>query len=298
MPAVYYSCVVDSDPKFVYQLWIWITTLAAQGVRSSDLFVHIVRREGAQTALEAYLQSRGIAYRYIEPFGDGRFCNKLEQLCTPALLEREFAVLSDLDQAFLTDLRPWIGRGTICAKEVDYANPRVEALEALYRHAGFTRFPDRKRCTFDADETFVTNCNGGIYIFRTAVFERLLPRWRHWVHWVLRQHDILGEKILHVSQISLSLALWELGEPVVPLPRIANFPTHVPPELYDRHSDVPLVLHYHDRIEPDGRLSPVGVPIVDRSIDEVNALLARTERPALFEGALRAAVHGVGAAAG
>lgn len=288
MPSVIYSCVLDSGPKFAYQLWVWLTTLTeCAGIPPSDLFVHIVRREAPQSALEAYLDSRGVAYAHIEPFGDGRFCNKLGQLATPALREREFAVLTDLDIAFTCALDPWIGLGSICAKEVDYPNPPVAILEALYRRAGFRSFPDRKLCSFSDGETYVTNCNGGVYILRTAIFDALLARWRYWVFWVLAQGDILGHYLLHVSQISFGLAVWELGEAVVPLPKIANFPTHVPRELYDPHNDLPLVLHYHDRFEDDGSLAPVGVPLIDRSIAHVNAVLARAKRPPVFAEALR-----------
>ena len=242
---------------------------------TADLFVHIVRRNSGSPALERHLEGRGIAFRYTPPFADGRFCNKLEQLDTAALRERDFAVLCDTDIAFLAALDPWIGLGAICAKEVDFPNPPLELLELLYRRAGFTRFPERKRCSFADAETYVNNCNGGVYVLRTAIFDELLPRWKRWVFWVLDQRDLLGRYVLHVSQISFSLAVWEMGEDVVPLPKIANFPTHVPVELYDPHNDVPLVLHYHDRVGADGALLPVGVAIIDRQIARVNAVIAR-----------------------
>lgn len=288
-PSVRYSCVLDDAPKFVYQLWVWIVTLTELGgLAPSDLFVHLVRRDAPQTAVEALLNARGIAHAYVPPFGDGRFCNKLQQLATPALREREYAVLTDTDIAFTAALDPWIGLGAICAKEVDFANPPVELLEPLYRRAGFTHFPERKRCTFADADTYVTNCNGGVYVLRTALFDTLLPRWKHWAIWTLDQGDLLGLYVGHVCQISFSLAVWEMGETIVPLPRIANFPTHVPPECYDPHNDVPLSLHYHDRVQPDGGLCPVGVPLIDARIAHVNALLARTPMPPPIADALRA----------
>ena len=276
MPSAVYSCVVDPSPKFDAQLRVWITTLVEfAGLSASDLFVHVVRRDSGSPALERYLGARGIAFRYTEPFADGRFCNKLEQLNTPALRERDFAVLCDTDIAFLSALDPWIGLGSICAKEVDFPNPPVELLEPLYRRAGFAQFPERKRCSFADAETYVNNCNGGVYILRTAIFDDLLARWKRWVFWVLDQADLLGRYVLHVSQIAFSLAVWEMGEDVIPLPKIANFPTHAPVQLYDPHNDVPLALHYHDRVAGDGTLLPVGVAIIDRQIARANAVIAR-----------------------
>jgi hypothetical protein len=288
MPDAVYSCVLDTQPKFVYQLWVWVTMLVEHaGVAPQDLFVHIVRDGAPDRDIAAFLEQRQIPFRYVDPVVACRFFNKIVQLETPALREREFAVLCDTDLAFLARLDPWIGLGSICAKEVDYANPPVEMLHALYRRAGFERFPARKRCSFQDADTYVTNCNGGVWIFRTALFAALLPCWKRWMEWTLLQGDVLGAYIKHVTQISFSLAVWELGEAVVPLPVIANFPTHVPPALYDPHNDVPLVLHYHERVTPDGMLEGVGVPLIDARIALVNARLARTPRPAVFEEALR-----------
>jgi hypothetical protein len=61
--------------------------------------VHIVRRGAPEADVEAYLASRGIAFCYVDPFGDGRFANKIAQLTSPALRRREYAVLCDLDLA-------------------------------------------------------------------------------------------------------------------------------------------------------------------------------------------------------
>jgi hypothetical protein len=288
-PSVVYSCLLDMKPKFVYQLWVWLTMLLDEArVPPEDVCVHIVPRPDPEPAVEAYLRERGVAFRYVEPVLDGRFANRIALLESELLLARDYAVLSDTDVAMLARLDPWIGLGRFCAKEVDYPNPPVELLEALYRRAGFDGFPERKRCSFDERETFVTNCNGGVWIVRTELFGALSGPWKRWIAWVAEQGDLLGHYVLHKMQISFSLALWELGEPVVPLPKIANFPTHVELDRYDPHNDVPLALHYHDHIDEDGSIWEVGVPIVDRRIAVANARLARTPRPAVFEAALRA----------
>ncbi len=109
-PAMY-SCLLDIQPKFVYQLWVWVTMLVDHaGVSPADVVVHIVRRGDPQHAVEAYLESRGVAFCYVDPFGDGRFANRIAQLESPVLRQREFAVLCDTDLAILAPLAPWIGR--------------------------------------------------------------------------------------------------------------------------------------------------------------------------------------------
>jgi hypothetical protein len=289
-PPATYACLLDVKPKFVYQLWVWVTTLLDEaGVPPSDLYVHVVRRgHGFEPAVEAYLRERGVRYGYVEPYGNGHFQNRMRQLENPVLREREYAVLCDTDLAFLAPLDPWIGLGGVCAKEVDVPNPPLPQLEELFRRAGFDRFPATTRCTVDDGETFVSNCNGGVWILRTELFDELARRWPRWLQWTSWQRDLLGVHIFHVMQIAFALTLWEMGEPVVPLPAVANFPTNAPPERYERQGEAPLVLHYHEMVTAGGLLAEVGAPHVDARIAAVNARLTATPRPAFVDQAWRA----------
>jgi hypothetical protein len=274
-----YSCVVEPQPKFVYQLHVWITTLLALGgARAGDLLVHVVDGEGAG-AVRDRLAARGIASAAVPRFGDGRYCNKLSQL-GPALRERGGRLaLCDTDLAFSGSIARWTGRGRAAAKPVDLPNPPLAMLAELYRRAGFTRLPEQIACTHAGEPTFANNCNGGLYLLEAELLEELAPRWTRWALWTLEQQPLLGAYVSHADQISFGLAIWELGEPLVRLDPAVNFPTHLPLERYGAGGEPPVVLHYHDRLGPDGMLLPLGIPAVDERVRLVNEVLAAHPPP-------------------
>ena len=228
MPSIVYSCVVEPRPKYVQQLATWITTLVGPGgVPRADLFVHVLDGEHAGDVTEL-LAERGIAFAPMPRFGDGRFCNKVAQLRTPALRKRPYVALCDTDVAFAGNLEPWTGLARAAGKPVDGPNPPVEVLEELYRRAGFTsvtgtgaaaRTPTRS--------TFANNWNGGVYLLRGDLLDELVPLWEKWALWTLEQQPLLGSQVTHADQISFGLAAWELREPLARLPLPANFP-HAP----------------------------------------------------------------------
>jgi hypothetical protein len=89
---------------------------------------------------------------------------------------------------------------------------------------------------------------------------------------------------MHADQLGFGLAMWELGEHVTPLPPAKNFPIHLPLESYDAESGAPAVLHYHDRVGPDGMLLPLGIPRVDERIELVNGVLSADRRASFDNG--------------
>jgi hypothetical protein len=272
--SVVYSCVVEPNSKYLNQLAIWITTLLELGnVRRSDLFVHVVEAERSSEAMD-FLSEYGIACATVERFGDGTLCNKLRQLRTPALRASRYAVLCDTDVAFCAPIDEWIGTARISAKTVDHPNPPLALLQELYRRAGFTQLPTTTRCTHSAETTLVNNCNGGMYVLETDLFDELAPRWEKWVLWCLEQRALLEGYFAPADQIAFGLATWELGLPIKPLPVAANCPTHLPMVPSDGPPDPPAVLHYHDRIGTDGLLLDSGVPVVDDRIRLVNETLS------------------------
>jgi len=283
LSSIVYSCVVEPQPKFLHQLSIWATTLIElAGVRADDLFVHVVGGDYAADVAD-YAAARGIPHAEVARFGDGRYCNKLRQLRSAPLRRYPFVALCDTDLAFCEALEPHRA-GRVAAKIVDLPNPPLELLEGLYRRAGFSNFPELARCTNADAWTFANNCNGGLYQIDAEFLRELAPRWEKWALWVLEQRELQGAYAVHADQLGFGLAMWELGENVAPLPTAKNFPTHLPPDSYAADGTAPAILHYHDRLAPDGMLLPLGVPRADERVRLVNDVLS-AERRASFDNA-------------
>jgi hypothetical protein len=263
---------------YVNQLAIWVTTLIELGgVPVTDLFVHVLDGEHGTDVVDL-LSERGIAFAPMPRFGDGRFCNKVRQLRTAALRERPYVALCDTDLAFAGNLDRWVGLARAAGKPVDGPNPPVEMLEALYRRAGFNRFPERTRCAHADAPTYANNFNGGVYLLRSDLLDELSPLWEKWALWSLEQHSVLGSQVAHADQISFGLAMWELGEPVAQLPSAANFPLHLAEHRYEADPEPPVVLHYHKRVTAGGLLRPLGIPSVDDRVRLINETLTADRR--------------------
>jgi hypothetical protein len=177
--SITYSCVIESDWKFLNQVAIWITTLLELGgAQRSDLLVHVVEGEQYRDIVE-YLSERAVAFAPVERFGDGRYCNKLRQLRSAELRASRYAALCESDLAFCAPIDDWIGVARAAAKPVDLPNPPLALLEQVYRRAGFARFPDMTRCSHAVGWTYANNCNRGLYVLETDLFDELAPSWEN-----------------------------------------------------------------------------------------------------------------------
>jgi hypothetical protein len=124
-----YSFVIDGDKKFEAQTHVFLATLLATGVPASNIIAHCTP-SASETSRET-AASFGVEIATVEPFLDGKYCNKLAQL--PKLMEREadVFVMCDTDLAFLECLDQLFSETYVRAKPVDLANPPVEILEQL-----------------------------------------------------------------------------------------------------------------------------------------------------------------------
>jgi hypothetical protein len=268
-----YSCLADPQQgaAVLRQLHVWTTTLQQLAhVARADLFVHVVARaESAE--IVGWLAARGITHALVPPFGDGKYCNKLRQLDTPALRAFDRVVLCDTDLAFGAPFVPTLAPDRIAAKVVDGERPSLAVLDAVFDAAGFDARPARQRCGFADAPTYAGNCNGGLYVIPSVLLAPLGARWQHWALWLHERSELLGRYHAHVDQVSFALAAFDLDLAVTPLPAAYNFPTHLPAERYDPSAPEPIVLHYHRHVEPDGRLMACACALANACVERVNA---------------------------
>jgi hypothetical protein len=278
-PHVAFCGVYDySSPAPTAQLNVWLTTLEHLAhVPPQDIIVHLIEG-GDSRAIARALASRGIGFRTIERFGDGRYCNKIAQFDNDDLKCFDYVVFSDLDIAFTVGIDRWIGLGDIAAKPVDLPNPPLEMLNGLYEEAGFATRPDIVSCAPSPAATYANNCNGGLYIFRSQIIPEFGVAWKRWALWLLERPELVGAYVGNVDQISFGLAAWALQMHVVSLQLEANMPTHLDISDYPPDVSPPFVLHYHHNLAPDGTLNPVGIGPIDERIRIVNQTLRAAPR--------------------
>lgn len=270
---------MDNAPKYRQQTLTWMLSLKACGaLETLQPIVHYVGPQPSDVLDQ--LEGLGATVLEVEPFGSGpaAYCNKLQQLPTFMNSAYDEIILSDADIAFVKDPAELLGQATVRAKIVDKPNPGESVLSELLERAGFRDAEIAAHPDFAPEHrTHKFNCNGGMYVLPGYLVGQINSRWRHWSSFCLAQDDLLGSKTLHSDQLGFMLSMIELKLPFSPLPVGANYPTHFSAEHYPHDLAEPIIaLHYHSRLDEQGRLLATGNIAIDGAVHAVNRQIAET----------------------
>jgi hypothetical protein len=274
-----FSFIVDAEPKFAYQGYHLARSILSHSVGlESRIYVQVTREvtEDARTTF----RTLGCEVRQIERFGDGRYCNKLNQLETLREAEYRYAVLLDTDTIVLDHLGPLLTGESLKGRIVGGANPSLSALESLARLSGLASRPRVVQADCTGCDTFEGNLNGGLYVVPCALSKIMAEAWKRWTIWLLEHNEPLrGEgKLHHADQVGLWLAIHHANIPWEPLPANWNYNPASLHRSYD--VDVPIaLLHYHGALNAVGELNLPGAPEMNReSIARANVQFALGHR--------------------
>lgn len=250
------------------------------GVSPSSLAIHFV--DDCAPELRRQFTECGINTTSVDRYDVSHPpSNKLAQLTSPLLADADHYVLCDCDLAFCGDLSPWIDGERVRAKLVDCAVfslddwVRILTASGLSGNEEGSDFPLPTATTLDDKPTITTYCNGGLLILPSQPFDALREAWPRWHRWLRDRRDLLSGQDYHIDQVSFALACIAEELDVDLLPDRLNLPTHLLDHLRRLEGIDPLVLHFHDRLDPRGLLCPTDVASVDRRITQANALIER-----------------------
>ncbi|MFG1426694.1 hypothetical protein [Roseixanthobacter glucoisosaccharinicivorans] len=244
---VIYSFIVDEHPKYAFQAWHLAKSLLRHGAtNSSDVTIQITPRVSAE--IGEIFRAQGYAVHPLEPFGDGKWCNKISQL--PNIWDQacERFVLLDTDMIAVGDPRPLLQGDSIQAKVVDGPNPRLDTLLEILAAASGAPAP-LMLTDATGDQTVVGNANGGFYGIPSGLARSFQTEWKRWALWLLDHSAPLRRdgKASHVDQVSAMLAFRVSGVPFSPAPSNLNYFVHLKPAPRHHRSQDPICLiHYHD----------------------------------------------------
>ncbi|MFG1396173.1 hypothetical protein [Roseixanthobacter pseudopolyaromaticivorans] len=277
--------MVDAAPRFQDQAHIFLRSLLATGVLPAHIHAHLTPGAArAQDTLVAALTAYGVVLHNLEPFLDGAYCNKLVQLDSLPLGDAECVALCDTDLAFLTGLEAAASADVVRAKPVDMPNPAIAFLEMARDICGLRGTPRLVRTSCADAETWVSNCNGGLYLLPCALAPEIGARWKHHAATLYAARERFARHFRNVDQMSFAMAMLDLGMDVDPLAAEDNFPLHLSARFAPDADILPRVLHFHWLHNGSESLLATGHPGIDRAVEAVNAILERHRRiPVLDE---------------
>ncbi len=281
----YYSCVVDNNPLFYYQGYIFVLSLIYLAkVEGNRIFVHLLEKN---QEFEKVLKKYGVNIRYIERYGDGKWCNKLQQLETKDFWDADYIFFCDADVAITKDLHTYLKgkENYFLGKIVDFDNPPIEYLNSLFGYFNI-KIPKKYADTLNNKKTFFCNFNGGLLGIPGKYVKELRVRWKNISNELLnnkKYREILGNYIMHTDQISLCMVLADTGWEYEVLTKEFNCPIHIDINLVKQKlATKPLVLHYHKELTTTGLLKTTNYNLIDTVISEVNKTIASNFNNNLF----------------
>lgn len=275
-----FSFIVDDDPTFLIAGWHLARSLIEHCGGIPGAIVVQCTPEVPETR-RVIFRDLGCRVQQIARFGDGRYCNKLNQLDNLRSFDYDRAVLLDTDMIAVSDLRVFLSDTAILGKIVDAMNPPLEALEEIATLSNLSRLPPIVGSDIGIGDTYVGNCNGGFYSIPRAFAERLSDGWRHWALWLLDNIEPLrrADQAIHADQVSFWLAIHHLGLPFELAPSNVNYFTHFEGEHRYFDSSRPLaLLHYHTtNLDVLGRIValPDSNPVAHAAVARANEQIKR-----------------------
>ena len=274
------SFLVDDLPIHYYQAELLLYSLQRfTSFCKEKIVVHCTDRVGEEFV--DFLRDEGYEYRRVEPYLDGKYCNKLTQLeCFYEMGEDlDGVLLVDTDTFFLDD--PFVSdKEKFAAKIVDGPNPPLHVIERIYREAGIS-LPEivHSDWLMESDLTIATNFNGGFYYFPRTVVKRLGDLWKNRAEWLYAHREIFDTpaQAIHIDQIAMSMAIVLSGVSVERLGVNQNYPIHIerPTRSLDRNRGISM-LHYHREINRFGLLNErkITEPTAVEAIHKANKAIA------------------------
>jgi 2-polyprenyl-3-methyl-5-hydroxy-6-metoxy-1,4-benzoquinol methylase len=285
-PRVFYSCVVDNHPKFYWQGYIFINSLIKiANVAGERIFIHLTAKN---IQFEDFLKKHNVNIKYIEPWGDKKYCNKLQQLETKELQNADYVFFCDADIAITEDLVYLVKKykNKILGKIVDFDNPNIDVLKTIFDSFDVSH-PRSSYDTLNSAETFEGNFNGGLYGIPSKYINQFSQKWKYFASQMLASREInelLSDKVNHVDQISFALALKSLDLDYNLLGYEYNFPTHIADlEMLKKKICNPVkAIHYHNNISDIGLLNTVNISEISSIVDNVNNIIKNNFNNSLF----------------
>jgi hypothetical protein len=261
-----FSFVVDADPKYVFQGFHLARSLITHTTTlKKRIFAQVTPEVDART--RSMFCELGCEVYQLERFGDGRYCNKLNQFEALRGLEYRYALLMDADMLVLRPLGKLLTGLRLRGRVVGEARPSRAALEALAQASGLATLPRPVVTDCTDGDTLEGNLNGGLYVIPRDLVEAMETAWKRWTTWLLERSELLAREghAHHVDQVGLWLAIHHEALPWEVLPANWNYNPAKLHRSYD--PTLPIsIMHYHGTLNTGGQIDLPDAPEFNRNV--------------------------------
>ena len=243
-----FSMVVDNHAKFHFQAFNLAQSLIdVMGVNPCDVFLQFSRDTSNEIVNE--FSKKNYTIKFFEPFGDGKYCNKLIQLETLSDVDFDKVILLDTDTIIINDFAKYLNENLdVEGKIVDLDNPSCDTILKIFDAANL-KIPEILNVDVGEEKTVKGNFNGGFYAISKGISNRLGVAWKKWALFLLHDNDFMQEcgKQTHIDQVSFAMACADVGANMGFVASNLNYFTHFSATRNYYDKNIPIcMLHYHD----------------------------------------------------
>ena len=266
------GCVTENSPKYLAQTLRLVRSIRWFGGSLAEARVMVCAVDGIDADARRLLERDAAEVRVVPrldprnpPTNRFRF---FEQAWEDPSVEHLLAL--DCDTLVVRDPLPLLRRDVFQAKIAPIASVPHDAMERVFGYCGVD-LPARDYVTAIRSTPTIAYCNVGVLAMPASLSRSLIPLWADFNLRLLERLDLLGTSAHHCHQAALSLALAAGSIPFVAAPEELNLQLNMTAFDAPHWFRVdPAILHYHDRVEPDGSLSTTPYPLAQVHIEAFN----------------------------
>lgn len=277
------GCVTENTPKFLGQALRLLQSLRWFGgaLAQSHVVVGVVEQidPRARRSLEAY----GADIRIVPRFHLGNpSSNRLQIFAELRDRPESHYLLLDCDTIVVRDPLPLLRRDVFQAKVAPFPTVTHEVFERLFAHFGVL-LPARSYTTGYSGTPTIPYFNAGVISISRALAEKLAPEWRRFNAALADEPRLAVPCEKHIHQAALALALATTKIPVEAVGAELNYQVNATEFPTPRgYAEIdPVIIHYHERVDRDGRLLRVPFPKAQERIELFHRRLAEEHAHAI-----------------
>lgn len=267
------GCVTENDPRYLDQAVRLVQSLRWFGGELAAARVLVCAVEGIAAAARRELESHGAEVRVVQRFSSNGSSNRL-RFFEEGWDEAPMLFALDCDTLVVRDPLPLVRPGLLQAKIEGQPTVTQDVFGRLFDHFGLPLPPTSHRTGLTGTPT-IPYFNCGVVIVPSGLARRLVPVWGKFNRELAERPELAFPCERHLHQASLSLALTACPVPYAEAPVELNYQlnaTHLQPAEGFRAVH-PAILHYHDRIDPDGLLRSSPYPLARMHSERFNERL-------------------------
>jgi hypothetical protein len=270
------GCVTENTPKFLGQALRLLQSIRWFGgeLAKSPVVVGVVEQldPRARRSLEAY----GADIRIVPRFHRANpMANRLQLFAELSDRPEAHYLILDSDTLVARDPLPLLKRDVFQAKIAPFPTVTHDVFERLFAHFGVP-LPPRNYTTGYSGTPTIPYFNAGVISIPRALADKLAPEWRRFNTALADEPSLAAPCEKHMHQAALALALAASKIPAEAVGAELNYQLNATEYPTPRgYADVdPVILHYHDRVDREGRLLRVPFPKAQERIDRFHERLA------------------------